>query len=112
MEQVGGGVVAHRLLPDFSIDDGINFLPHMDGLPRMDFVRTHALHRRVASADFGDDVARRIVEPSGVADLPAGVGVEGRVIEDDLAFLTGTNLFDALSVADDGQNFAITRLSL
>jgi hypothetical protein len=48
------------------------------------------------------------VEPSAIADLAAGFGVEGRVIEDDLAALAGLEFLRALAVClDDGQHFAI-----
>src|SRR6266478_583440 len=109
---MGGGVDANRLLAYFGVDHRVDLLPDMNGLPRMYLVRTHALHRHVSAADFGDDVARGIIEPSRIADLPAGVGVERCVVEDDLAFLVRAQLFDALSVMDDGEHFTIARLCL
>ena len=73
----------------------------------------HALDRVVASLHVGDDgVVVVAVEPSAVADLAAGFGVERRVIEDDLAFVSGLEFLRALAVVDDGQHFAAVGASL
>ena len=62
----------------------------------------HALNRVVASSHLGDDGVVIVgVEPSAVADLAAGFGVEGRVVEDDLALLTGLEFLRALAVLDE-----------
>src|SRR5512142_1291158 len=78
-------------------------------------MRADALHGRVAAAYFGDDVvAGLVVKPAGVADLSAGVGVEGRVVEYDFAFLSGGEHGHALAClrVDDSQHFAATRFGL
>ena len=70
-------------------------------------MRAHTLDWVIASLHFGNDRDVIVaVEPSAVSDLPAGLRVERRVIEDDLAFLAGLKFLRALSVMDDGQDFA------
>ena len=46
------------------------------------------------------------VKPSAVSDLPAGLRVERRVIEDDFAFVAGPEFLRALAVLDDGEDLA------
>jgi hypothetical protein len=76
-------------------------------------MRAHALHRVVASGHFGDDGVVIVgVEPSAIADLAAGFGVEGRVVENDLAFATLRSSCDSPATRDDGQDFAVVRASL
>ncbi len=70
-------------------------------------MRPHSLHRVIAAFHFGDDsVVIVAVKPSAVAHLSAGLGVERRVVEDDLAFFAGLEFLRALAVVDDGENFA------
>ena len=70
-------------------------------------MRAHALDRVVAAFHFRDDgVVVVAVEPSAVADLPAGLGVERCVVENDFAFVAGLEFLRALSVVDDGEHFA------
>ncbi len=56
------------------------------------------------------------VEPADVADLSAGIGVEGSVIEHDLAALAGLQLLradtSAIFVLDDGEDFAVVGAGL
>src|SRR5712692_2132382 len=67
-------------------------------------MRADALDRVVAAGHFGNDrVVIVRVEPSAVANLPAGFGVEGRVVEDDFALVTGLEFLRALAVVDDRQ---------
>ena len=83
------------------------FSPDADRLFRDDLMRAHSLDRVVATFHFGDDgVVIVAVEPSAVADLAAGFGVERRVVEDDFAFFAGLEFLHALTVVDDGENFA------
>ena len=97
----------------FGVDDGDELFADGDGLARNDLVRAHALHRRVHAFDFGDDDgAVGGVEPAFVANLPAALGVEGSVVEDQLALLAGEQLLRALSVDDDGENLAVGGLLL
>ncbi len=61
----------------------------------------------VAAADVGDDGVVVVgVEPAGVADLAAGVGVEAGVVEDDFDLLAGFQFGDADAVFHDGEDFA------
>ena len=70
-------------------------------------MRAHSLDRVIAAFHFGDDsVVIVAVEPSAVADLSAGFGVERSVVEDDLAFFAGLEFLRALAVVDDGEDFA------
>ena len=70
-------------------------------------MRAYALDRVIAAFHVGDDgVVIVAVEPSAVADLAAGFGVERRVVEDDFAFFAGLEFLRALAVVDDGENLA------
>ena len=72
------------------MDHGINLHADGDRLARLDFMRAHALHRHVAAAHFSHDARVFIViEDADVANLAAGVGIERRVVEHDLAFFVG-----------------------
>jgi hypothetical protein len=65
-------------------------------------MRTDALHRVIASCHFGDDCVVIVgVEPSAVADLPTGFGVEGSVIENYFALVARLEVLCALVVSDD-----------
>ena len=76
-------------------------------------MRAHALNGVVASGHFGDDGVVIVgVEPSAIADLSAGFGVEGRVIEDDLAGVAGLEFLRTLAAFDDGEHFAVVGASL
>src|SRR5580704_5615988 len=113
LEQMRGGVVAHGGLADFGVDDGIDFVAYADWLLGDNLVRTNALNRRVAALYFGHDSVVIVgVEPSAVANLAAGFGVEGRVIEDDFAFVARLELLRAVAVVDDGEDFAVVGASL
>src|SRR5260370_1006716 len=108
MQQVCGGVVAHRRLTDVGVDDGIDSLSDADRLLCDNLMRPHTLDRRVASGNFGDDGVVIIgVEPSAIADLAAGLGVERRVVEDDLSLIAGLEFLRALAALDDGEDFAV-----
>ena len=74
-------------------------------------MRAHALHRIGHAFDFGDDgVVVFGVEPAHIAHLSASLGVEGRVVEHDLAAFAWLQFLRADSGAvvrlDDGENFA------
>ena len=70
-------------------------------------MRAHALDRVVAAFHLRHHgVVIVAVEPSAIAHLPAGLGVERRVVEDDLAFFAGLEFLCALAVVDDGEDFA------
>ena len=104
------GVVAHGRAADFVVDHGVDFVADVDGLLGDDAMRAHALHGIGRAFDLGDEGVVIVgVEPADIADLSAGVGVEGRVIKDDLAALAGLELLraDARAVLglDDRENF-------
>src|SRR5581483_2147348 len=76
-------------------------------------MRSHALYWVVAPFNFRNYPVQFIaVKVSAVSDLAAGLGIKGRVIQDDLAFLSGLEFLNALAILDDGQHFAIFRTSL
>ena len=113
LQQVRGRVVAHGGFADFGVDDGIDFIADANRLLGDDLVRAHALNRGVAAFHFGDDgVVIVAVEPSAVADLSAGFGVERGMVEDDFAFVARLELLRALAVVDDGEDFAVVGASL
>ena len=85
MKQMRGRVVAHGGLANVGVDHRIDFVAYTNRLLGDDLMRPHSLNRGVAALHFGDDGVVIVgVEPSPVADLPAGFGVERRVIENDL----------------------------
>ena len=111
VQQVRAGVVAHGGAADFVVDHGVNFVADVDGLLGDDAMRAHALHGIGHAFDLGDQRVVIVgVEPANVADLPAGLGVERRVVEHDLAALAGLQLLRADAGAivrlDDGQHLA------
>ncbi len=111
VQQVRAGMVAHGRAAHFVVDHGIDLVADMDRLLGDDAMRAHALHGIGHALDFGDDGVVVVgVEPADVANLSAGIGVEGRVVEHDLAALAGLQLLHADSGAvlrfDDGQHFA------
>src|SRR5882724_2843380 len=118
LKQMSRGVVAHSGLPDLRVDDGIDFLPDPKGAPPFrvfcggwgfhhDLMRTNSLDRVIAGFHVGDDgVVIVAVEPSAIADLSSGFGIEWSVVEDDLTFFSWLEFLRALTVVDDGENFA------
>ncbi len=99
-----GRVVAHGGEANFGVDHSIDFVAHANRLFGDDLMRAHALNRRVAALHFGDDGVVIVgVKPSPVANLPAGFGVERRVVEDDFAFFARLEFLRALAVVNDGQ---------
>ena len=96
MQQVRAGVVAHGRAADFVVDHGIDFVADVDGLLGDDAMRAHALHGIGHAFDVGDQRVVIVgVEPADIADLSAGIGVERRVVEHDLAALAGLQLLRA-----------------
>src|SRR5208282_1439536 len=119
-----GRVIAHGGLANRGVDNRIHFLPNAEGAPpyrvfcggwvfHHNLMCAHALNRVIASSHFSDDSIVIVgVEPSAIADLPAGLGIEGRVIEDDLTGLAGLESLRALATLDDGENLAVVRARL
>ena len=59
----------------------------------------HSLYRVVTPGDVSDDRIVIVgVEPAAIADLAAGFGVEGRVIQDRFALVARLEFFYALAV--------------
>src|SRR5258708_17993080 len=113
LQQMGSGVIAHSGLTDFGVDHSIDFLAHANRLLRRDLVCAYSLDRVVAAFHFGDDgIVIVAVEPSAVDDLSSGFGVEGSVVEDDLAFISWLEFLCALTFVDDGENFTPIGTSL
>src|SRR4029079_6027829 len=122
-----GSVVTHGGLSNVEVHHGVDLVANADRLLGGDLMSPYTLDGVVASLHVGDDILSilkpKIVDmrflrpsrgqitsgqsqPSAVADLAAGLGVERRVVEDDLAFLAGFQLLWALAVVDDSQDFA------
>ena len=96
VQQMRAGMVAHGGAANFVVDHGVDFVADVNGLLGDDAMRAHALHRIGRAFDLGDEgVVIFAVEPAHIADLSAGVGVERRVIEHDLAALAGLQLVNA-----------------
>src|SRR5579859_1637173 len=106
------GVIPLGSFAHIGMNYGFYFLSEMNWLARLHFVRSNTLHRHDAAVHVGDDVAGAIAEHSDIADLTAGVGVERRVIEDDLAFFAGFQFGNALTIFYDSEHFAVGGRSL
>src|SRR5258708_30152079 len=119
-----GRVITHSGFANCGVDDGIHFLPNAEGAPPFralcggwvlyhHLMRPYSLDRVVASSHFSDDSVVIVgVEPAAITDLSAGLGVKGRVIEDDLAGFAGLEFLRALPALNDGQHFAVLGSSL
>ncbi len=112
MKKMGAGVIAHGGAADFVVDHGIELVANANGLLCDNAMGAHTLHGIRYAFDIGDErVVVFGVEPADVADLSAGIGVEGRVIENDLAAFAGLQLLRADTSAvlglDDGEDFAV-----
>ena len=114
VQQVRRGVIAHGGQADVGVDHGVDFvadprvpLRSCGGGISCDLMRAHALNRVVAAFHVGDDgVVIVAVEPSPVADLSAGFGVERRVVKNDFAVFAGLEFLRPLGVVDDGEDLA------
>src|SRR5215470_11918672 len=90
------GVIAHSRATHFVVDDGIELVADANRLLGDHTMRAHTLHGKSGAFNFGDEGVVVVgVEPAGVADLSTGLGVEGRVVEDDLAALAGKEYVSA-----------------
>src|SRR5579884_1570779 len=107
MQKMRAAVIALGRLAYIGVNYGFDLLSKMDRLPRFNFVRAHALNGHHASVYVGDYVAGAIAKDADVANLSARVGVEGRVIEHDLAFFAGFQFGNTLAVFYDRDYFAI-----
>src|SRR5208282_4729554 len=95
-------VIAHGGFANRGVDYGIHFLSNANLLLGNDLMCAHALYWVIASGHLGDDGVVIIgIEPSAIANLASGFGVEGCVIEDDLALVADGELLNALTVVDD-----------
>src|SRR5258706_2834291 len=124
LEEMRGRVITHSGFANCGVDDGIHFLPNAEGAPPFralcggwvlyyHLMRPYSLDRVVASSHFGDDSVVIVgIEPPAIADLSAGLGVKGSVIEDDLAGFAGLEFLRALTALNDGQHFAVLGSSL
>src|ERR1019366_8022561 len=110
-----GRMIAHGGFANRGVDYGVYFLPHANCLLGDDLMRAHSLHGVIAAGHFGPACVVIVgVAPSALADLAAGFGIEGRVVEDDFAGVAGLEFLSALIALDDGENFAgvIARLAI
>src|SRR3954469_11681047 len=79
----------------------------MDWLTSFHLVHAHALHRHHASIYVRDQIPGAVAEDADIPDLSSRVGIEGSVMEHDLAFFSRLKLGHTLTVFHDRQNFAI-----
>src|SRR5258708_20355715 len=108
MKQMRRCVIAHGGLANVSIDDGIDLVAHANRLFSDDLLRPHTLNGGIGSRGFGDDSIVIVrVKPSPVANLAAGLGVEGCPIEDYFAHLSWLKLSDLDTVSQDGKHFSL-----
>jgi hypothetical protein len=64
------------------------------------------LRRQVIGVDDESGKAR-ILEDTRVADLPPGLGIDGRAVEDDLPLLPRLETVGALPVLEDGEDLDV-----
>src|SRR5260221_187465 len=108
LEQMSRGVIAHSRFANCGVDDGVHFLPNSDCLLGNDLMRPHTLDWVVATSHVGDDRVVIVgVEPSAVADLSAGFGVEWSLVENDFTGVAGIKLSNPLAPADYVQDYAV-----
>src|SRR5208283_3148493 len=119
-----GRVVAHSGLANRGVDYGVDFIADAEGAPPSrvscggwglhdNLMRAHSLHRVIAASHFGDDGVVIVgVKPSAIADLSARFGVEGSVVENDFAGVSGLEFLRALAGFEDGEDFAAVRTRL
>ena len=113
MKKMRSRVIPHGGLANVRVDDRIDFVAHPNRLFGDDLMRPHPLNRVIASLHFSNDGVVIVgVNPSAVAHLPAGLGIERGVIKNDLARLASLEFLRPLAILDDGQHFAIFRASL
>ena len=69
-------------------------------------MREDSLDRLGRAADLGDDgVVVVRIKPADVANLSAGVGVEGGLVEDDFNFFAGLGFLNSDAIFNDGEDF-------
>ena len=106
-------VIAHSGFTNRGVHHGIDFLANANWLLGCDLMRSHSLHRVVASSHFGDNGVVIIrVKPSAIANLAAGFSVERSVVKNDFAGFSSLELLCALAVLDESQHFAAIGASL
>src|ERR1700758_5893063 len=99
MKKMCGRVVAHSGFAHAGVDHGVDCIADFDGLLSNNFVCAYALHGVIRACNLGHDRIVVVgVEPSAVADLASGFSVERSVMENDLAFVAGLEIFCALAV--------------
>src|ERR1039457_962965 len=112
-------VIAHGRLTNLGVHDGIDLVPDFEGAPpyavfvgacpelvegwgflyglHNNLMCSNGLNRVITSRHIGDDSVVIIgVQPSPIPPLPARLGIERRVIENDLARFTRLQFLRAL----------------
>src|ERR1700722_6645196 len=90
---------------DFRINDRIHVAAQRDRLAQKDLVRTHALHWLYAAEHIGNhDVVVIGIEPTGIADLAARIGIKRSMIEHDLYAIAGNGLRHSDAILHDGEH--------
>ena len=106
VQQVGGGVIQGDVRPARGVDAGAN------AVVRIERAGDHAPVVQVLAAALGgvfdfEDRAVLAAQGSGVADLPAGLGVERRGVEHDDAGVAFVKAFDGAAVAEQSDDAGI-----
>ena len=92
---------------------GVDVVADSQRLLEDGFVCADSLHGKNAAGDFGDGVvAVRRDEPTGVADLAAGVAIEAGVVENDFDLIAGRGGRHADAVFHDGEHFGVGGVEL
>ena len=127
MKKMRSRMIAHGGLTDVGVNYGVHFIAHAkcpptrvlgtsstEGAPSSrvfcggwgfhdDLVGAYPLHRVGASLHLSDHGVQLItVKHAAIAHLTSGLGVERRVVEDNLTLFARLELLCALAVADDG----------
>ena len=113
MQQVGGGVVAHRVGASFGVHDRPHRLAHRDPTVQRAPVDDEPADRALGIGDGEQQlVGGGVADGSRVADLPSTLGIEGRLVEHQLGRGRGVDpqldlgarlqLLVARGIANDG----------
>src|SRR6184192_1450108 len=85
MKKVRGGMVAHGALAHSSVHDWSKHFANFNLLVRSHLMEPYTLYRHYTAEDVSyNGCAIGIIEPTDITYLSSRIGVEGRVIENDL----------------------------
>ena len=93
VEQVRRGVIPPRRIPPLGIDHGGDHVSHPKSLARHGLVDDQSAHRMIRVQNVRNFVVRpRRNEMARIAHLPARLGIERRVVENNFHFASGLAL--------------------